>query len=335
MRPLTPVIIATLFAIALASCIPAPEQKKGPPDPSTYEEVNARTYFALKCNVAGKAINEWQSADGLWQYGQFVLKYTIDPTLSFEREREIDATIMKYFKVRTSDVEAIGALLRPPVEAAIQSVNEDRSITVDKGTADGLKAGYYAAAMKKLSDADRQALHSVMARYYYENIDDVVGMFQIIEAGEHTCRLKPLEFREGNTLRGVEIGAPVVFGFAPKRKYEILHMIPYAVGELPNLHAMTKSEAVSRLIDYLVTYYDGDKVTIDEMIALLSDNSPLTRQVVSAALKRITGMDFGYDPQANAAEIAQAARRAQEWWDKERSSFEGFSPKKESDKTPE
>ena len=335
MRSLILAGITALLAAVPASCYSTTPEHKGPPDPATYEELNARTYFALKSNVEGKVINERQSEDGLWQYGQFVLKRTLDPAMPIEREREIDATIMAYFKARTGEVEAIGGMLKPHIEAAVQSAGEDRLITVDKGTADGLKAGYFATAMKKLSDTQRQSLHNVMARYYYENIDEVVGIFEVVEAGEHSCTLKPLEFREGKTMRNVETGAPVIFGFAPKWKYEILHMIPYAVSELPNLHVMTKSEAVSKMTDYLVTYYDGDKATIDEMITLLSDNSPVTREVVSAALKRITGMDFGYNPQADAAETARVAKRAQEWWDKERSSFEGFSPKKGNDKSPE
>jgi hypothetical protein len=325
---------AALTAIMLSGCT-STETPGASLDSSVVEELSARAYFGYKSNVEGKVINEWQSPDGLWQRGQFIPKRTLDQSMRIKEQRGIDAQISGHFKVRRSDLEAVGALLNPHIEAAVQSVGADRRVTVDKGSADGVKAGYYATAMVKLSDVQRQALQNVMWRYYYENISEVVGMFEVVEAGEHSATLRILMFREGKSLRDIEVGVPVIFGFAPKWKYEILDTIPYAVGELPRLEeGLTGEMVIKRLTDFLVEFYDGDKVTIDEMIKLLEDNSPVTRRVVGEALARITGKQFGYDPALEPKGNQRAIAEWKAWWGKERSSFNGLKPKKEDGTLP-
>lgn len=332
MRKLIHSCVMALAMVCAAGCQSEPITPKGPPDPATYEELTARQYWLYKSNVDGKAINEWRSPDGLWQCGQYVSKKGSADW--GDKEQDIDIAITTRFKARTSDIEAIGGTRSPPVEASVQTLTEDRRITVDKGEADGLRAGCYATVMLKQSDIQRSALRNVIVRYYYENIYDVAGVFEVVEIGEHAATLKPVAFRAGRAWRDIEAGAPVTFGFAPKWKHEILHMLPYAVDELPGIADIPgRPAAVAKLTAVLVDKYDGDKATINEMIALLDDASPVTLEIINGALAGITGMDFGYSAENDAAANKGAVEAWRAWWEKERSSFDWIASKKE--KKPE
>ncbi len=324
-------LLVILFVTALgAGCGSTQRRPAAPPDPSTFEELSAADYWAYKSNVTGKVINEWRSPDGIWQYGQYVVKRALDPRLTFELEREIDAEITRYFKVRTSALEETGAMLSPAIEATLVEVSkENGKIVIDRGKVDGVREGCYAAALLDLSEAKRNGLFPVMDRYYYERIKDVVAMFVVEEVEEHTATLKLLQKRDERGWHNLTEGAPVHVGFPPKWKWEILHVIPYAVQELPRLvSGYTREKVISKIAEFLSTRYDGDKATIDEMLKLLESNEPQTREVIVEALRRITGMNCGYQPEKTPEKNRSAVERWKRWWAKERSSFDGIRPKK-------
>ncbi|RKY29270.1 MAG: hypothetical protein DRP79_00880 [Planctomycetota bacterium] len=323
--------ILILFAMTIAAgCGSMQKKPKAPPDPAAFEELTAGKYWEYKSNVAGKVINEWQSPDGIWQYGQYVVKRALDRNLTYELEREIDLEIMRYFKVRTSVLDEIGATL-PCIEAKITSVSsrEEGRITIDKGTAEGVREGRYATALLKMGEGKRSGLYEVMDRYYYEHIKDVVATFVVERAEEDTATLKFLQRRGERRWKDLQEGATVFVGPAPIWKREILHIIPYAVEELARLvTAYTRERAMEKIAEFLAVRYDGDKTTIDEMLTLLESGEPETRKVIITALRQITAREFGYAPEKDAEKNRDAIKRWKKWWAEERSSFEVISPKK-------
>lgn len=320
-----------LFVAALAAgCGSTPKKPSGPPDPATFEELSAADYYAYKSNVAGKVINEWRSPDGLWQYGQYVVKRALDPDMTFELEREIDLEIMRRFKVRVSALEDVGAE-GASIEAKITSVSQaEGRITIDRGAADGVRAGCYMTALAGLSEGQRGGLFPVMDRYYYERIKDAVAMFVVEQADEHAATLKILQRRSERGWQNLKAGGAIFTGFMPQWKHEILHEIPYAVEELPRLvPGYTKESTAEKIAEFLATRYDGDKTTIDEMLNLLENKEEATRKVVVLALRRITGREFGYSPEQDIEKNRRAIEQWRNWWAGERSSFEAIIPKKE------
>lgn len=329
-------LFVLLVAVAAGGCAGTPKKPKGPPDPATFEELSAADYYAYKSNVAGKVINEWRSPDGLWQYGQYVVKRGIDPQMTFELEREIDLEIMRYSKVRVSALEEIGAE-GASLEAKIASVSQaERRITIDKGAVDGVRAGYYMTALINLSEGQREGLFPVMDRYYYERIKDVAAMFVVEQVDERSATLKIVQRRSERGWHNLKEGGTVFTGFMPQWKYEILHRIPYAVEELPRLvPSYTKEETAEKIAEFLATRYDGDKAAIDEMLGLLESKDESTRKVIVLALRQITGREFGYSPEQDAEKNRRAIERWREWWEGERSSFEAIIPKKEKKRDSE
>ncbi|MBI5724532.1 MAG: SUMF1/EgtB/PvdO family nonheme iron enzyme [Planctomycetes bacterium] len=76
----------------------------------------------------------------------------------------------------------------------------------------------------------------------------------------------------------------------------------------------------------------GDAAVVGDLIALLDDDEFAVRQKAGLALFCLTGQDFGYKAGAEPSQRAQAARKAREWWDKNKDNFvfKGFyGPEKE------
>lgn len=59
---------------------------------------------------------------------------------------------------------------------------------------------------------------------------------------------------------------------------------------------------------------ERDRSAVPDLIRLLESDDPAERFFASAALKDITGRDFGYDPTATRPDRATAARRWAEWY---------------------
>jgi HEAT repeat protein len=60
-----------------------------------------------------------------------------------------------------------------------------------------------------------------------------------------------------------------------------------------------------------------DKSHLRKLIDLLEDREPLVARAAHAALKSLTGQDFGPAPDAGPAERARAAAAWKEWWHKQ------------------
>ncbi|MBI5724250.1 MAG: formylglycine-generating enzyme family protein [Planctomycetes bacterium] len=65
-----------------------------------------------------------------------------------------------------------------------------------------------------------------------------------------------------------------------------------------------------------------DAAMLGDLIALLENDDIVVRQLAGLALFRLTGQDFGYEACAGPNQRSQAARKARDWWEKNKTGFE-------------
>jgi hypothetical protein len=198
--------------------------------------------------------------------------------------------------------------------------------------ADGVLGGYIAFARKTPAEGAQKNWADMVARYMNEDIGDVIALFEVLSAEEHTARLKILDFRLGFNATDLAPGFCIQFGFPRKSKFDILDKVSLAVEELVATNRFTAESARERLGEALVAFFDGDKETISEMIWHLTAENADARKVVNAALRGITEQDFGYDADAPADKRAQAVESWKKWWAENRATFSLTRPQDEKKK---
>ncbi|MFH1550824.1 MAG: hypothetical protein ABIH04_09725 [Planctomycetota bacterium] len=330
-RILNCALLLSLVVVLLAGCT-TKESRVRAPDPLTFGEITVRQYWEFRSNLMGKVISEEKIEDGTFVYGRYLLKRTLsEPKVSLEELQEIYASSMTDFRVDSAKLAATGAFLDNPFTAEIADVKparDEQTVTVQKGSADGVRAGYYAFAHEKV-DEDLETTRDVMfVRYMYEDIGVVIALLEVTAVDEHTSTLKVLGFRPGRSLKAqwnALSSSYIQFGFPRKSKFNILYNIPDAVQSLVDTDLWAREDARQEIARALVQFYDGDKATVAEMIARLSSDDVDMRTVTVEALRGVTGQEFGYESEASPEDSARAIESWREWWDKNRRTF-GLKP---------
>ena len=330
-RILNCAFLLSLVVILFAGCT-AKESRVSAPDPLTFGEITVRQYWEFRSNLLGKVISEEKTEDGTFVHGRYLLKRTLsEPKVSLEELQEIYASSMTDFRVDSAQLAATGACLDNPFTAEIEDVNPDRdeqTVTVQKGSADGVRLGYYAFAHEKVDENLETTRDVMFVRYMYEDIGVVIALLEVIAVDEHSATLKVLGFRPGRSLKAqwsALSGSYIQFGFPMKSKFNILYNVPDAIQSLVDTDLWTREDARQKIVKALVQLYDGDKATVGEMIARLSSGDIDTRTVTVEALRGVTGQEFGYEPEDSPEDSARAIESWREWWDKSRRTF-GLNP---------
>lgn len=82
----------------------------------------------------------------------------------------------------------------------------------------------------------------------------------------------------------------------------------------------------------------GDKRATEPLVKQLRNDDKWVRKESAEALRKVTGQNFGYDPEAEPAQREAAAKKWEEWWNKEKEKEEKAAEeagKQEEAKKPE
>jgi hypothetical protein len=327
------------LTVALFAGCTTKESRVSAPDPLTFGEITVRQYWEFRSNLMGKVISEEKTEDGTFVYGRYLLKRTLsEPKVSLEELQEIYASSMMDFRVDAAKLAATGAFLETPFAAEIADVDpagEAQTVTVQKGSADGVRLGYYAYAHKKVDENLETTRDVMFVRYMYEDIGVVIALLEVTAVEEHSATLKVLGFRPARSRRvqwNALSSGYIQFGFPRKSKFNILYNVPDAIQSFVDTDRWTREDAREKIAKALVQLYDRDKATVAEMISRLSSGNVDTRTVTVEALRGVTGQEFDYDPEDSLEDSARAIESWREWWDKNRRTFGLKPPEREKTK---
>ena len=323
------IITAVFCGLILVGCIAKSEKKKI--DPATFEEISPRLYWSYKSNLLGKSISEGVSADGTFVYGRYIAQRTTEVGygMSMSEWTQTYASTSIAFRANYADLEAKGAFIEPFAAKISKLDRNAKTITVDKGSSDGVRVGYYAYIHKNVDEKDVSGVLSKISKYMLEDIADVPALYEVISVDKDTAVLET----QGRSIISKWIDETYVqFGFPRKSKFALLDNITDDVRDTAFAETCSEQKARDRIADSLVEFTDGDATVIDELLKLLASDREDDRYVAAKALRRLTDENFGYEYDAEPQKRVAAIGRWQEWWDGNRLAYSVKPPAFEENK---
>ncbi len=323
------IITAVFCGLILVGCIVKSETKKI--DPATFEEISPRLYWSYKSNLQGKAISEGVSADGAFVYGRYIVQRTTEVGygMSMQEWAQTYALTSIPFRASYADLEAKGAFVEPFAAKISKLDVVAKTITIDKGSKDGVRVGYYAYIRKNVDEKMAAAVSTKIKRYMIEDIGSVAALYEVVSVGTDTAVLET----KGRSIFSKWIDSVhVQFGFPRKSKFMLLDNITDDVRDIAFTKECPEQEARGRIVDALVEFTDGDAAVVDELLKLLVSDEEDDRYVAAKALRGLTAEKFGYEYDDDPQRRAAAIERWKQWWAANRLAYSVKPPAFEENK---
>ena len=297
-------------------------------------------------------------ASGAWMLGGVALIFTgVAAYWTLQRTAAVDEELAAADRSVRSEQSALAAelaALRNSVEARM-STAEQRGAQERSAQFAGLSAtlsklrddctrlerviGGLAEKDASLAEDQRQALEAMGGR-----IEALGATFGDLEGGVafHSDRLIELEERvhalaQGGAWRSEGVGAAPDEGVPTWQPFLADLASAQAAARLDALYALEKSKDMA-VVPYVVPMLqDVDifvrmaaarvledlraKNSVPALIDALEDTEPVVTESAMFALQKITGQDFGFEPNAPVVERAKKIKAWRDWWKKEGEAF--------------